>query len=209
MLILSATEPVRPGRFELDAVSFRDLDRLLELFRKRAERACAHQGHRALDRGYLSELGQAEQQGASNASKLIAIVEYPESGLPADAIPTLKVLIATRCHLEAKIGKLNAEITGPMFCPWRPGPGSMCQPMSRCIAFTGRGSAAISQRSTCWRSISTTGRCRNGGMHGRGRSRGPSCGLTKDQRVGAPPPVTVLPLEKLAAVWLCSAIIFI
>lgn len=45
-------------------------------------------------RGHLSEFGQVVQQGAANASKLIAIVEDPECDLPADAIPTLKILIA-------------------------------------------------------------------------------------------------------------------
>ena len=49
-------------------------------------------------------------QGAANASKLIAIVEDPESGLPADAIPTLKVLVAALSHLKTEIGKLDAEI---------------------------------------------------------------------------------------------------
>lgn len=49
-------------------------------------------------------------QGASNATRLIAIVEDPESDLPADAIPTLKVLVAALMHLEAEIAKLDAEI---------------------------------------------------------------------------------------------------
>ena len=49
-------------------------------------------------------------QGAANVSKLIAIVEDPEGGLPADAIPTLKVLVATLAHLEAEISKLDTEI---------------------------------------------------------------------------------------------------
>ncbi|RXV58549.1 IS110 family transposase [Roseovarius sp. A46] len=61
-------------------------------------------------RGHLSEFGQVAPQGAGNASKLIAIVEDPESGLPADAIPTLKVLIAALTQLEAEIVKLDAEI---------------------------------------------------------------------------------------------------
>lgn len=39
-------------------------------------------------RGHLSEFGRIAPQGAANAPKLIAIVEDPESGLPADAIPT-------------------------------------------------------------------------------------------------------------------------
>ncbi|MGR3549299.1 IS110 family transposase, partial [Pseudooceanicola sp.] len=43
-------------------------------------------------RGHLSEFGQVVPQGAANASKRIAIVEDPTSGLPADAIPTLKTL---------------------------------------------------------------------------------------------------------------------
>ncbi len=46
-------------------------------------------------RGHLGEFGQIVPQGAANASKLIAIVEDPESDLPAGAVPTLKVLIAT------------------------------------------------------------------------------------------------------------------
>jgi len=39
-------------------------------------------------------------EGATNASKLIAIVEDLESGAPADAIGTLKVLIGVLAHLE-------------------------------------------------------------------------------------------------------------
>ncbi|PQO21785.1 IS110 family transposase [Rhodobacteraceae bacterium WD3A24] len=61
-------------------------------------------------RGHLSEFGQIVPQGAANASKLVALVEDPESGLPANAIPTLQVLIAALAHLEAEIGKLDAEI---------------------------------------------------------------------------------------------------
>ncbi|BAQ71638.1 transposase IS116/IS110/IS902 family protein (plasmid) [Rhodovulum sulfidophilum] len=61
-------------------------------------------------RGHLGEFGKIVPQGAANVSKLIAIVEGPESGLPADAIPTLKVLVASLAHLEAEIGKLDAEI---------------------------------------------------------------------------------------------------
>jgi transposase len=61
-------------------------------------------------RGHLGEFGQIVPQGASNASKLIALVGDPESDLPADAIPTLKVLIAALANLETEIGKLDAEI---------------------------------------------------------------------------------------------------
>lgn len=61
-------------------------------------------------RGHLTEFGQIVPQGAANASKLIAIVEDPDSGIHADAIATLKVLVLALAHLEAEIGKLNAEI---------------------------------------------------------------------------------------------------
>jgi transposase len=61
-------------------------------------------------RGHLGEFGQIVPQGATNAAKLIVIVEDPDSGLPADAISTLRVLVAALGHLEAEIGKLDAEI---------------------------------------------------------------------------------------------------
>lgn len=61
-------------------------------------------------RGHLGEFGQIVPQGAANAARLIAIVEDPDSGLPADAIATLKVLVAALAHLETEIGKLDAEI---------------------------------------------------------------------------------------------------
>ncbi len=61
-------------------------------------------------RGHLTEFGQIVPQGAANAAKLIAIVEEPASGLPADAVGTLKVLVAALTHLEAEIGRLDAEI---------------------------------------------------------------------------------------------------
>ncbi|ASP20019.1 transposase IS116/IS110/IS902 family protein (plasmid) [Antarctobacter heliothermus] len=61
-------------------------------------------------RGHLTEFGQIVPQGAANASKLIAIVENPDSSIPTDAIATLKVLVLALAHLEAEIGKLDAEI---------------------------------------------------------------------------------------------------
>ena len=61
-------------------------------------------------RGHLTEFGQIVPQGAANTSKLIAVVEDPDSGIPADAIATLKVLVMTLANLDAEIGKLNAEI---------------------------------------------------------------------------------------------------
>ena len=60
-------------------------------------------------RGHLTEFGQIVPLGAANASKLIAIVEDPDSVIPADAVATLKVLVLALAHLEAEIGKLNAE----------------------------------------------------------------------------------------------------
>ena len=61
-------------------------------------------------RGHLTEFGQIVPQGATNTSKLIAVVEDPDSGMPADAIATLKVLVMTLANLDAEVGKLNAEI---------------------------------------------------------------------------------------------------
>lgn len=61
-------------------------------------------------RGHLGEFGQIVAQGAGNAARLIAIIEDPDSGLPADAIATLDVLIAALRHLDAEIGNLDAEI---------------------------------------------------------------------------------------------------
>lgn len=61
-------------------------------------------------RGHLAEFGQIVPQGAANAARLIAIVEGPDSGLPADATATLKVLVAALAHLESEIAKLDAEI---------------------------------------------------------------------------------------------------
>jgi transposase len=58
----------------------------------------------------LAEFGQVVPQGAANTGRLIAIVEDPESDLPADAIATLKVLVAALTHLEVEIDKLDSEI---------------------------------------------------------------------------------------------------
>ena len=61
-------------------------------------------------RGHLGEFGQIVPQGAANAARLIAVVEDPDSGLPADARGTLQVLIGVLTRLGAQIGKLDAEI---------------------------------------------------------------------------------------------------
>ena len=63
-----------------------------------------------MTRGHLTEFGQIVPQGAASAAKLIAIVGDPDSGIPADAIGTLRVLVAALAHLEAEIVKLDAEI---------------------------------------------------------------------------------------------------
>jgi len=63
-------------------------------------------------RGHLAEFGQVVPQGAANAARLIALVEDPDSGLPADAIATLKVLVTTLVHLQEEIRKLDVEIEG-------------------------------------------------------------------------------------------------
>lgn len=60
--------------------------------------------------GHLTEFGRIVPQDASNAVRLIAIVWARDSGLPVDAISTLKVLIAAPAQLEAEIGKINAKI---------------------------------------------------------------------------------------------------
>jgi transposase len=63
-------------------------------------------------RGHLTEFGLVVPQGAANAARLIALVEDPDSGLPADAIATLKVLVTTLVHLQEEIRKLDVEIEG-------------------------------------------------------------------------------------------------
>ena len=60
--------------------------------------------------GHLGEFGRIVPQGAANTAGLIAIVDDPDSGFPAEAIATLKVLVAALAHLEEEIGKLDAEI---------------------------------------------------------------------------------------------------
>jgi transposase len=61
-------------------------------------------------RGHLTEFGMIVPQGAANALRLVAILDDPDSGLPADAVVTLKVLVGALIHLETEIGKPDAEI---------------------------------------------------------------------------------------------------
>ncbi len=56
------------------------------------------------------ELGQVVPQGATNAARLVAIVEDRDSGLPPDAGATLKSLVAALTRLETEIGGLDAAI---------------------------------------------------------------------------------------------------
>ena len=60
--------------------------------------------------GPLGESGQMGPRGAANPARLFAIAGARDSGLPADAIATLKVLVGALIHLEAEIGRLDAEI---------------------------------------------------------------------------------------------------
>lgn len=62
-------------------------------------------------RGHLGEFGQIVPQGAGNTTRLIAMIEDPDSGLPAEALATLDVLVAALRHLETEIGKLDTEIS--------------------------------------------------------------------------------------------------
>ena len=61
-------------------------------------------------RGHLAEFGAVVPQGATNAGRLVALVEDQSSGLPDDARGTLDVLVGTLAQLDAQIGKLDAEI---------------------------------------------------------------------------------------------------
>jgi len=61
-------------------------------------------------RGHLGGFRQIVPQGVTNAARLGAIVEDPDSGLITEVIVTLKVLVGALTHLETEIGKLDAEI---------------------------------------------------------------------------------------------------
>jgi len=61
-------------------------------------------------RGHLAEFGAVVPQGATNAGRLVALVEDRSSGLPDDARGTLEVLIGVLAQLDTQIGKLDDEI---------------------------------------------------------------------------------------------------
>ncbi len=62
-------------------------------------------------RGHLTEFGEVVPKGATNAARLIAIIEDTASGLPEEARATLLILIETKTRLDDQIAKLNAEIS--------------------------------------------------------------------------------------------------
>jgi transposase len=64
-------------------------------------------------RGHLTEFGQIVPQGAANAVRLIAIVEDPESGLPARGCCHTEGADRHPCHLEAQIGKARCRDRPP------------------------------------------------------------------------------------------------
>jgi transposase len=92
--------PVKSEQTQGAAMVFRVRERLI---RQRTQAINALRGH-------LSGFGMIVPQGAANAARLIAIVEDPDCGLPADATARLKVLVGALGHLETEISKLDAEI---------------------------------------------------------------------------------------------------
>lgn len=61
-------------------------------------------------RGHLAEFGEVVPQGATNARRLIALVEARDTGLPETMRATLRVLVAVLVQLEERIAELDAEI---------------------------------------------------------------------------------------------------
>lgn len=62
-------------------------------------------------RGHLTEFGQVVPKGAASAARLIAHVEDPESGLPPQAVASLRVLIGALAGFDEQIARLDAEIS--------------------------------------------------------------------------------------------------
>lgn len=61
-------------------------------------------------RGHLGEYGHVVPQGATNARRLVAVVEDEDAGLPAAARTSLMALTAMLVQLERQIAALDAEI---------------------------------------------------------------------------------------------------
>ena len=62
-------------------------------------------------RGHLTGFGQVVPKGAANVVRLVAIIEDPASGLPEQAVTTLRVLIEVITGFDVEIAKLDAEIS--------------------------------------------------------------------------------------------------
>ena len=62
-------------------------------------------------RGHLTEFGQVVPKGAANVARLVAVIEDPASGLPDQAVTTLRVLLDVITGLDVEIAKLDAEIS--------------------------------------------------------------------------------------------------
>ena len=67
-------------------------------------------------RGHLGEFGQIVPQGAANAARLIAMVEDPDSGLPAGAIATLHVLVSALKAHRGAVGVRAASTPSLLRC---------------------------------------------------------------------------------------------
>ena len=61
-------------------------------------------------RGHLAEYGHVVPQGATNARRLVALVEGGDTGLPAAARASLVALTVMLAQLEQQIASLDAEI---------------------------------------------------------------------------------------------------
>lgn len=61
-------------------------------------------------RGHLAEYGHVVPQGATNARRLVALVEGGDTGLPAVARASLVALTVMLAQLEQQIASLDAEI---------------------------------------------------------------------------------------------------
>lgn len=61
-------------------------------------------------RGHLTEFAQVVPKGSANVARLVKLVLDPDSGLPAQALATLKVLVDAMAGLDVQIARLDAEI---------------------------------------------------------------------------------------------------
>ncbi|MDZ4395798.1 IS110 family transposase [Cypionkella sp.] len=61
-------------------------------------------------RGHLTEFGMVVPKGAANVTRLVALIADPASGLPEQAVTTLRVLVDVTGSFDMEIAKLDAEI---------------------------------------------------------------------------------------------------